>query len=264
MTTPIAHGQIELKVHGLTEVDHGRVPARVFANKLRQLVSALEAADELENGIKTHEYVLADMHMSQPTARLREVPFSDREGQSAIPVINEAVEAIKTNDARVIRLKPVVHHLGEMTAGAEKSFGFAEVFTGNNVFRIDDFLRRRAANARKRAKGDWYEGASYGSFDGKLDYVDVRGALPQFKLTLSAGGKEIDCICPSDYVEELGQSLDHRVRVHGRAIYASGSPIPMRVEVTKIEPVRTDVSLSRWIGSFEHFEPMPWDEPSDA
>lgn len=40
--------QIELRVHGLTERDHGRVSGRVFANKLRQLVGALEESDNLQ------------------------------------------------------------------------------------------------------------------------------------------------------------------------------------------------------------------------
>ena len=47
--------QIEFKVHGLTAEDHGRVPARVFATKLTQLVAALEAADVIANGEAVHE-----------------------------------------------------------------------------------------------------------------------------------------------------------------------------------------------------------------
>lgn len=267
MTDAISPRQIELRVHGLTQEDHGRVPGRVFANKLRQLVSALEASDEIANGKGVHEYVLAAMHMSQPTALLSEVPRSSgsvMEGRSAIPTFNEAIDAIKTNDGRAQRLRPVIHHISEMTAGAEKKFGFAEVQTGVEVVRIDDFLRKRAITAKKSASGKWYEGASFGSFDGKLDYVDNRGALPQIKLTLSAGGKEIDCVCPRELIEDLGQSIDHRVRIHGRAIYTSGLPLPIRVEVKRIEHIPSGADLTRWQGSFRPFFANEWDDVTGA
>ena len=66
--------QIELKLHGLTTEDHGRVPGRLFATKLTQLINALEAADTVANGDTIHDYVLAAMHMSEPTAILAEIP----------------------------------------------------------------------------------------------------------------------------------------------------------------------------------------------
>ena len=98
----------------------------------------------------------------------------------------------------------------------------------------------------------------FGSFDGVLDYVDLRGALPQIKLTLSAGAREIDCICRREDIDALGERLHHRVRVHGRAIYTSADPLPMRVEVTSIEPVKSDPDFMRWKGAFRPFS-LDWD-----
>lgn len=257
---PLGPRQIELKIHGLTPEDHGRVPARLFATKLKQLVNALEAADSIANGDLMHDYVLANMHMSEPTALLKEVPRKDAgDGRSAIPVFNDAVEGIKTHDARVVRLAPVVRRVGLLTGGAETQFGFAEVRTADpGVIRIDDFLRRRAKSARDQAKGSWYDGAAYGSFDGVLNYIDLRGSLPQIKLTLSAGEKELDCVCRRDDIDALGEALHHRVRVHGRAIYTSAHPLPMRVEVTSIEPVKQSPDFTRWKGAFRPFE-LDWD-----
>lgn len=253
--------QIELKLHGLVREDHGRVPARLFAQKLGQLVSALEAADTIANGDSIHDYVLANMHMSEPTALLAEIPRQpDKIGSSAIPVFNDAVDSIKVHDvARIARFSTVVRRISTLTGGAESRFGFAEVKTGNEVVRIDDFLRRRALAAKKGTKGEWYEGVAYGSFDGVLEYVDVRGTIPQVKLTLSAGGKEIDCICRREDVDALGAALSHRVRVHGKCIYTSASPLPMRVEVSSIEPVKPDGDLTRWAGSFRSFAIDSWD-----
>lgn len=254
--------QIELKLHGLTSEDHGRVPGRLFATKLTQLISALEAADEIANGDAVHDYVLANMHMSEPTAILAEVRRDSQtsKSNSAIPVFTDAVEGIKAHDApRLVRLATVVKRISALTGGAETRFGFAEIRTGNEVIRIDDFLRKRARDARKEAKGPWYEGVAYGSFDGKLEYVDVRGSIPQVKLTLSAGNKEIDCVCKREDIDALEASLNHRVRVHGKCIYVSSSPLPMRVEVSSIEPVKPQGDISRWIGSFRPFAIDSWE-----
>lgn len=254
--------QIELKVHGLTTEDHGRVPARVFANKLKQLVSSLEAADRFANGRTVHDYVLASMHMSEPTAVLREIPILEAEesSSSAIPVFNDAVEGIKTRDVRLEKLAPVIKSVGLLTSGASTKYGFAEVrTTGDNIIRIDDFLRKRAAEAKRAAADPWFSGAVYSTFDGVLDYVDARGALPQIKLTLTAGGKELDCICRKDDIETLGASLHKRVRVAGRAIYSASSPLPLRVEVTSVDTVPEAGDFSRWRGSFQPFELTPWE-----
>lgn len=253
--------QIELKLHGMVREDHGRVPGRLFATKLTQLISALEAADEVANGDMIHDYVLANMHMSEPTAILTEIPReADKFGASAIPAFNDAVDGIKAHDtARILRFSKVVKRISALTGGAETRFGFAEIRTGNEVIRVDDFLRKRALDARRGTKGPFYEGVAYGSFDGVLAYVDARGSIPQIKLTLSAGGREIDCICRREDIEALGAALNHRVRVHGKCIYMSASALPLRVEVSSIEPVKFDVDLSRWVGAFRPFAIDSWD-----
>lgn len=253
--------EIQFKLYGLSREDHGRVPARVFANKLTQLVAALEAADIVSNGKLAHSYVLAAMHMSEPTALLKEIPRQNYdEALSAIPTFNEAAEGIRVNGARIPRLAPVVEKISRLTSSASKTFAFAEVETADSmVVRIDDFLRKRSSMARKRARGEWFEGAALGSFDGTLQYVDARGALPQIKLVLSAGGYEIDGVCRKEDIDSIGTVLDHRVRVYGRAIYAASSPLPMRIEVTSIEPVKGVGDLERWRGAFKSFVAQGWE-----
>ena len=127
------------------------------------------------------------------------------------------------------------------------------------MIRIDDFLRQRTSAIRKSSGDQWYSGVVFGTFDGVLDYVDVRGLLPQIKLTLSAGGKEIDCVCRREDIEVLGDALHHRVRVSGRAIYAGHSPLPIRVEVSGVEPIGEARDFSRWKGSFSAFEGPEWE-----
>ena len=122
------------------------------------------------------------MHMSEPTALLKEVPLrSGTPARSAIPVSDDAVESIKVQDGRTELLAPVIRRISRLTRGTKKTYSFAEVKTSDNLARIDDFLCKRANAARKTSRGAFYEGAAIGSFDGVLNYVDTRGSLPQIE-----------------------------------------------------------------------------------
>lgn len=138
----------------------------------------------------------------------------------------------------------------------------------------DDFVRTALLNAAVDAAGiataigvqseqqHWFSGAAIGTFDGFLHFVDLRGALPEIKLTLSAGGKQIDCVCRDDDVETIRGSLNKRVRITGRAIYDGRSGLPRRVEVISIAPVGEPADFTKWRGSFEPFTAPEW--PGDV
>jgi hypothetical protein len=262
MMADLSKDQIEFRLHGLTTEDHGRVPAKVFANKLSQLVTALEAADRIANGQVIHTYTIAKLHTSQPTAVLRQqlIEESSVEGHSAFPSFMTNVDAVKTHDQAVVKLEDFVSSVRRMTSGAGKKFSFAEIRTATSNVRVDEFLRERAASVMSAKTDKWFSGAVMASFDGQLDYVDARGALPQIKLTLGSGGAEIDCICKREDIDAIGEVLSRRVRVFGRAIYSSHSPLPLRVEVTDIELVDEGRDFTRWRGAFKPFEIDGWEE----
>lgn len=257
----LSNDQIEFKLHGLTDHDHGQVPAKVFANKLSQLVKALEISDRMANGKVIHTYTIAKLHTSQPTAVLRERLIHDDEhpGISALPEFMSGVDAIKTHQRNVVKMEDFVDTVRRMTSGANTKFGFAEVKTAKDEVRVDAFLRERAYSVVAEKKDKWFSGAVMGSFDGMLDYVDARGSLPQIKLTLSAGGVEIDCTCKREDIEAISGGLSRRVRVFGRAIYSSKSPLPLRVEVTDIQPIETGGDFTLWKGAFKPFEIDGWE-----
>ena len=196
-----------------------------------------------------------------PTALLRETCYSDEAAaSSAIPALHNSIEAIKTRDeVGINKYASIVRKIGLLASGAEKTFGFAEIETSNkHVVRVDNFLKERVSTASDHIKGKWFAGAVYGSFDGTLRFVDTRGQLPQIKLILSAGGKELDCTCSREDIETLGNILDQRVMIYGRAIYVGSSPIPARVEVSSFQPIKKDADFSKWQGSFHPFEEI-WD-----
>lgn len=97
----------------------------------------------------------------------------------------------------------------------------------------------------------WFKGSSIGSFDGSLDVVDTYGEFPQVKLTLSAGGKVIDCICHAEDIEAIRSVLKKRVWITGLAIYDGTQGLPARLEVTEISVIKGSEDFTRWRGAFQ-------------
>ena len=106
----------------------------------------------------------------------------------------------------------------------------------------------------------------YGSFDGVLMAVDLRGDMQKAALKLSAGGKEIECIVNAVAVSQLGDALDERVNAYGLAHDERTSGLPDRLDVRDLKIIPESSALNRWRGAFE----MPaddrdqsgWDRPS--
>ena len=105
----------------------------------------------------------------------------------------------------------------------------------------------------------WFVGVAYGSFDGTIRAVDLRGALPEVKFVLTAGGKQIDCVFRGSDVEVLCQALNQRVRVTGRATYDGRSGLPRRIDHPSIVILNEPTDFSSWRGAFEPLESTSWD-----
>ena len=115
----------------------------------------------------------------------------------------------------------------------------------------------QSASSQRRK---WFEGITQGTFDGTIKAVDLRGALPEIKLILSAGGEQIDCVCKDLDVPKIGASLNRRVRLSGRATYDNSGPLPVRLEVSDFEILGDLGDFMKWSGSFTPFEIEHWPE----
>ena len=267
-------GQIRFRIHsadaGADEHDT-HVSAAVFAEKLGALVRALKAADLEVNGKKSHDYLIAQLKSSSPTALLYEVPLpnSPRFGlSSGIGAFDACANSIVVGDAIGIqKYRRCASSIARLAQGAEKKFGYGEVWTANdNIIRIDPFLAGKASEAggvEKQKKtgqisNEWFRGTAEGSFIGELRAVDLRGALPSIKLVLSAGGKQIDGICSADDVEAIRSALNHRVRISGQAIYDGRSGLPARVQIRDISIIEPGVDFTRWKGTVERLASNEW------
>jgi hypothetical protein len=263
-------GQVRFRIHGPDAAsDESFVSASVFAQKLATLVAALKAADRAINGVLKHDYIVEKLKSSSPTVLLREEPLPKFEGviASAIPAFDRCAHAVLAGEReQATRFGDCAAKLSKLAKGSYKTFGYAEVWTTTeDIIRVDPFLNERARSiiapepAKQPDGTNWFKGTAFGSFDGTVKAADLRGALPQIKLVLSAGDKQLDCVFGADDIEQIRTTLNKRVRVYGKAIYDGRSGLPRRVEANRIEPIQPGADLSSWKGSFEPFSPSEWE-----
>lgn len=266
---------LKFAVHG-PDVTTDEVAAPVFATKLMQLCSALSAADRAVNGDKKmHEYVIEKLHTSTPTVIVKERPYARQSTITRFPsgmaAFKDCASAVSRGDRPTAReYGACARRIMRLATGSRRSFGYAELWLKNEIVRVDSFLAEQASQIieseeavmleEASPKQPWFSGTAHGSFDGEVKEADLRGALPEITLVLSAGGKEIDCVCRVDQIEDIRQSLNKRARVSGTAIYDGLSGLPRRIEVTEIKVVKDMGDFLKWQGSFEPFEIEEWPE----
>src|ERR1700731_4021077 len=177
--------------------------------------------------------LIAGLSTSAPTALLAERPlhrFARRliADHSGIEAFEECISAITAGERdRALRYEGCAKQLAKFSSG-----GYSEVWTGDStVFRVDQFLTERARSIvepdthavhgvpKLADEREWFKGIAAGSFDGEIKAADLRGALPQITIVLTAGGNEIDCICREEHIEAIRAALNRRARVYGQAIY---------------------------------------------
>jgi hypothetical protein len=265
----IGPNELLFRVHARRD-DHDLVSAAVFAEKLTNLIRALQEADRTVNhGILVHDYKIAKLRSTSPTVLLSEVPLRKFDGrydlEPSINAFDSCLDAVISGDGeRARKFGDCAAYVSKLARGSVKKFGYGEVWTGpKHVYRVDGFLQERATAATKIAAvqiddKNWYKGSVFGSFDGEVRVVDTRGELPEIKLILSAGRQEIDCVCRADHIDQIRKSINKRIRIFGRAIYDGSSGLPRRVEVNNIEPVSEGADFSKWKGAFRPFHPGDW------
>ncbi|MEX0828179.1 MAG: hypothetical protein WD005_04420, partial [Haliea sp.] len=190
---PIAPGQTVFIIHGPDPTGDEPVSGAIFARKLGTLIRALKAADrQANNGNLVHDYKIASLHSSSPTVTLAETPIPKFEGlvplMSGIPSFEDCADAIVAGDRdRALRYGNCAKYIGALAGGAEKTYGYAEVWTSEtHITRVDTFLGEQSQSIVhpeivRRSKEDdgWYKGIVEASFDGAIKAVDLRGQLPE-------------------------------------------------------------------------------------
>ncbi|WP_158930007.1 hypothetical protein [Acidisphaera sp. S103] len=259
--------ELTLTLHGLEEYNH-EVDGEVFARKLTAFLKGIRLSDKAVNGRRRHKLLLTDLRKNTATASVREqVYVLGPSPGSGMEFFEDAVQAVFDNrpSARQLPL-PVVREIAAMNHGSGHSFAFAELkSTTGNVIRLDEALAKRARSlvlemeARREGRDVRFTGVAYGSFDGKLEEVDLRGDLWKGILVLSAGGKQIECTVSALEMPDIRLALKRRVVAYGRAHYGGASGLPERLEIISVKPVKSqgEGNLARWRGAFDIPEPDP-------
>jgi hypothetical protein len=276
----IADNQLGFVLHPV-QGEGQNLDAGVFSQKFAQLLRALAAADAALNGRRANSYEIARLKSSSPTVVLSERQI-DRQlnlvdsPKSSVAGFRNCAAAIVEGDVRTAQAygdcARRIARLSAVTSGRSRGFGFGEIWGGSgDVIRIDSFLSRRADEATRGEAPlhpgapieplKWFRGVVDGTFDGELQAVDLRGAVPECALVVGPG-HEIDCIFRESSLAQIGTALTSRsrVRLTGRAIYDGRSGLPARLEIRDIELVSSDVDFLKWKGAFEPFSPDEWED----
>ncbi len=255
--------KIKIKLYGLGHEKSGQVRADVFADKISSLVRGLRAADKLLHGYKSMEYLISDLKYGSAEAALVEYEYNVKNPaqQSAVSCYRRVTESL-LGGARIKNAGElaVVRTIVEIASGVDKKFSHGELqYEEDNVIRIDGYLRKKAFDCIRESEKEEldyprYQGAAFGTFKGVLKAIDLRGQVASAYLILSAGGIELDCVCSAIPAEDLGAALDKRVVVRGKAIYNGFDGLPERLDIRKIDILKTDADLAKWAGTFR-FDP---------
>jgi hypothetical protein len=258
--------EITLKLYALA-ADDGHVRADVFLSELRTVLRALWLSDEAQNKRFAHDYLIVGLEIGSAVARLREriLPirlkrrreFVSPARASSIRYVREVITSVYNGERDIERFpKTLVRDIGRLAKNAGSTFAHGELgFGEDNVIRIDDYLLRQADRAILRLSGEkipekYFTGISFSTFDGILKEVDARGTLVRGKFILTTGEKEIDCVFRSGDIGQVRETFDMRARVEAIAHYDGDSPLPTRLDIKRLVPVKPTADLTHWEGAF--------------
>ena len=265
MSDELTQGEVRLRVHASADTNN-RVRGKVFARQLAALIKALESADKAANGGVRHDYVITGLEQKSAQASLTQVVSSKKSRrESPVVLLPKIINAVRSSDTpTVIRFAEAVSSLRKMTKGAGSAYSHADLQVGaSQSMRIDEFFEKQLSDALKVVAAAstpqrFYTGIAYGSFDGLVKEVDLRGDTPRLKLILTAGNIEVDCVTQGLSIEEIRSALDMRAWVDGKAFYNGSTALPERIEVTAMRLVSQKPDLLRWSGAFKVIDHPEW------
>jgi hypothetical protein len=266
MTDTLDSGQVKLRIIG-TRAFNDRVLADVFARKLAVLIRAANAADVSANGTKRFEFVIIKLDANSPATALvgEQRVTSQLPDSSSIDILGRCAESVNSGSFAYARTHlPCAIQLKKLASDVDQKFSHGELtVNGFKPITIDRYFLERATEAvlvkDESAELGWFKGSAIGTFDGQVLETDLRGDIPRVILRLTAGGKEIACVCPGLSIEDIRAVLNKRVNLTGSAFYDGKSGMPVRIEVSRApEIIKAQADFTKWKGAFEPFTPDEW------
>ena len=259
------NNDVSLAIYGFLS-DGGKVRAGVFLREVRSFLSALQSADWIINRSEQHDYFVEDLRKSSDIVQLRETRLRKRRRYhqdrpaSAVNAFRRMLTSVYNSEKDANELPTeFIRILNRVTKQAGLAFEHAEIRFDTEVIRIDDYLHRKVERLLQKEGEEAdklplkrnFAGISYASVDGSLQVADLRGDLVRGTFTLSAGGKEVDCVIRKEDLPSIRVTLGLRVRADVIAHYDGESLLPVRLEIKTLKLVKTDADLGRWQGAFD-------------
>jgi hypothetical protein len=266
MADGLDSGQVKLRIIG-TQAYNDRVLANVFAHKLSVLIRAAAAADLSANGAKRFDFVIIMLDANSPATALigQQRATKQMPDSSSIDILGRCAESVNSGNFAFARHHfPCAIQLKKLANDVDEKFSHAELtVNGFKPITIDRYFLERATEAiavkDEPTELKWFKGSAIGTFDGQILETDLRGDIPRVILRLTAGGKEIACVCPGLSVEDIRAVLNKRVNLTGSAFYDGKSGMPLRIEVSRTpEIIKASADFTKWKGAFEPFTPDEW------
>lgn len=252
-------------LHGLKR-QREAVDAEVFGRKLAALCKALQLADKLAG--KPGAFIYTPRTLGTGSAYSGLGALNKRPGYHGEPgfqAVRDTMLQINRGDYHAIQNRlPLARQLHSICQGVGRRYSHAEVESGGEIVRIDEFYKAQSERAIRKASVaenavEYFSGTARDAFDGVIKAVDLRGAAPEVKLVLSSGGREVSSIIKHVSIEQVREALDRRVWAEGLAIYDGLHGLPARFEIDRFEIVKASVTdISRWRGTLEVPDSEPW------
>jgi len=269
------NNDVSLAIYGFVS-DGGKVRAGMFLRELRSFLTALQIADWTANRSEQHDYFVEDLRKSSDIVQLRETRTRQRKRHhvdrpaSAVRAFHRMVTSVYNSERDAAELpEDFIKTLHRVTRYAGLTFEHAEIHFDTDIIRIDDYLNRKVERLLHKEDNEPdkppvkrnFAGISYASVDGSLQVADLRGDLVRGTFTLSAGGKEIDCVIRKDNLSSIRATLGLRVRADVIAHYDGESLLPIRLEIKTLKLVKADADLGKWQGAFDRTSTDSSDRP---
>ena len=235
---------IKLAVEGVAS-EEGHVRFDEFLQKLEDLLIALNDVDRIVGNTQRPAlyYRLVDVsHGSEVAITLEPVVRQRMPAARAAREINarhtrffKELSAIKMNEPVSPDVdERLLERLRDLVEGIGRTFQRASISNSESRVDLDETFE---TNVRKLLAE---EDSSYGGVEGKLDAVNIHGALRRFWIYPRLGADRIRCDFLPGTADEIRDALGHYIRVEGIKYFRAPNPYPYRIAVRDFEILDTE------------------------
>ncbi len=221
----------------------GSVSALVFKKLFDAVLAALTAADrEMRGKAAASEFLIVHLAADPCEFGVRETMRTNQPGAlMAIDLFRRCAARVYLSDYQILlKYRRLLRAFHRIALALDPAYAVIVRYADAEL-PLDAFFRRQVdrvglPNDGRPAADIWFAGVLVGSFDGRLESIDYRGAAWRGRLTLAGSETQIDCVFDRGAGEDAFNPFGNKdVSVTGRAIFTGDSRLPERVEVTKIE-----------------------------